>query len=124
AGFGHAGSAIGELFRAPSVRSVRRSIRRPPLPATVADAGGLGRPSLAQGLSGGGLPLEIAMAHLSPAPALEPGQDRTMILNMGPHHPSTHGVLRLILEIDGENIVRIMPDIGYLHTGIEKTCEP
>jgi len=63
------------------------------------------------------------MAHLSPAPALEPGQDRTMILNMGPHHPSTHGVLRLLLEIDGENIVRIMPDIGYLHTGIEKTCE-
>src|SRR5438046_1790498 len=63
------------------------------------------------------------MAHLSPTPALEPGQDRTMILNMGPHHPSTHGVLRLILEIDGENIVRIMPDIGYLHTGIEKTCE-
>ena len=46
-----------------------------------------------------------------------------MILNMGPHHPSTHGVLRLILEIDGETIVRIMPDIGYLHTGIEKTCE-
>src|ERR1700693_2226537 len=63
------------------------------------------------------------MAHLSPAPALEPGQDRTMILNMGPHHPSTHGVLRLLLEIDGENIVRIVPEIGYLHTGIEKTCE-
>ncbi len=46
-----------------------------------------------------------------------------MILNMGPQHPSTHGVLRLILEIDGENVVRILPDIGYLHTGIEKTCE-
>ena len=46
-----------------------------------------------------------------------------MILNMGPQHPSTHGVLRLILEIDGENVVRMMPDIGYLHTGIEKTCE-
>ena len=46
-----------------------------------------------------------------------------MILNMGPQHPSTHGVLRVLLEIDGENIVRIMPDIGYLHTGIEKTCE-
>jgi NADH-quinone oxidoreductase subunit D len=63
------------------------------------------------------------MAHLSPTPALEPGEDRTMILNMGPQHPSTHGVLRLILEIDGETVVRMMPDIGYLHTGIEKTCE-
>ena len=63
------------------------------------------------------------MSHLSATPVIEPGQDRTMILNMGPHHPSTHGVLRLILEIDGETIVRIMPDIGYLHTGIEKTCE-
>jgi NADH-quinone oxidoreductase subunit D len=63
------------------------------------------------------------MAHLTPTPVLEPDQDRTMILNMGPQHPSTHGVLRLILEIDGENVVRIMPDIGYLHTGIEKTCE-
>jgi NADH-quinone oxidoreductase subunit D len=54
---------------------------------------------------------------------IEPAQDRTMILNMGPQHPSTHGVLRVILEIDGENVVRLMPDIGYLHTGIEKTCE-
>jgi len=42
---------------------------------------------------------------------------------MGPQHPSTHGVLRLLLEVDGETIVRIMPDIGFLHTGIEKTCE-
>jgi NADH-quinone oxidoreductase subunit D len=63
------------------------------------------------------------MAHLTPTPALEPGQDRTMILNMGPQHPSTHGVLRLLLEIDGETVVRMMPDIGFLHTGIEKTCE-
>jgi NADH-quinone oxidoreductase subunit D len=63
------------------------------------------------------------MAHLSPTPVLEPGQDRTMILNMGPQHPSTHGVLRLVLEIDGESVVRVMPDIGFLHTGIEKTCE-
>ncbi len=53
----------------------------------------------------------------------EPGADTTMILNMGPQHPSTHGVLRLVVEIDGETIVRIMPDIGYLHTGIEKTTE-
>jgi NADH-quinone oxidoreductase subunit D len=63
------------------------------------------------------------MAHLQPAPIADPGQDRTMILNMGPQHPSTHGVLRVILEIDGETVIRIMPDIGYLHTGIEKTCE-
>src|ERR1700724_3632998 len=63
------------------------------------------------------------MAHLNPTPALEPGPDKTMILNRGPQHPSTHGVLRLLLEIDGETIVRMMPDIGFLHTGIEKTCE-
>jgi NADH-quinone oxidoreductase subunit D len=63
------------------------------------------------------------MAQLTRTPVLEPGQDRTMILNMGPQHPSTHGVLRVLLEIDGETVVRMMPDIGYLHTGIEKTCE-
>jgi NADH-quinone oxidoreductase subunit D len=46
-----------------------------------------------------------------------------MVINMGPQHPSTHGVLRLVLEIDGETVVSLAPDIGYLHTGIEKTCE-
>jgi NADH-quinone oxidoreductase subunit D len=49
--------------------------------------------------------------------------DSTMVLNMGPQHPSTHGVLRLVLEIDGETVVGLKPEIGYLHTGIEKTCE-
>jgi len=63
------------------------------------------------------------MAHLNPTPVLDPVQDRTMILNMGPQHPSTHGVLRLLLEIDGETVVKLIPDIGFLHTGIEKTCE-
>jgi NADH-quinone oxidoreductase subunit D len=63
------------------------------------------------------------MAELTPSPVLDPANDSTVVLNMGPQHPSTHGVLRLLLEIDGETIVRIMPDIGYLHTGIEKTCE-
>ena len=63
------------------------------------------------------------MAHMTPTPVLDASQDKTMILNMGPQHPSTHGVLRLLLEVDGETIVRVMPDIGYLHTGIEKTCE-
>ena len=63
------------------------------------------------------------MAHMTPTPVLDASQDKTMVLNMGPQHPSTHGVLRLLLEVDGETIVRIMPDIGFLHTGIEKTCE-
>ena len=42
---------------------------------------------------------------------------------MGPQHPSTHGVLRIVLELDGETIVKAVPDIGFLHTGIEKECE-
>src|SRR5579871_6680969 len=48
---------------------------------------------------------------------------KSLVLNMGPQHPSTHGVLRLLLELDGETIVSAQPDIGFLHTGIEKTCE-
>jgi NADH-quinone oxidoreductase subunit D len=48
---------------------------------------------------------------------------KTMDLNMGPQHPSTHGVLRVELELDGETVVRARPVIGYLHTGIEKTME-
>ncbi len=59
---------------------------------------------------------------IAPRPE-DPTKDSTMILNMGPQHPSTHGVLRLVVEIDGETVLRIVPDIGYLHTGIEKTCE-
>jgi NADH-quinone oxidoreductase subunit D len=55
-------------------------------------------------------------------PAIE-GKTETMVLNMGPHHPSTHGVLRLVVELDGETVVNVAPDIGFLHTGIEKTME-
>src|SRR5213593_1327317 len=47
----------------------------------------------------------------------------TMIINMGPQHPSTHGVLRLMMELDGEDVLKIKPVIGYLHTGMEKTGE-
>lgn len=47
----------------------------------------------------------------------------TMVLSMGPQHPSTHGVLQIVLEIDSENVVKAEPEIGYLHTGIEKTAE-
>jgi NADH-quinone oxidoreductase subunit D len=61
----------------------------------------------------------------SPAESPETGvpQARRMTLNMGPQHPSTHGVLRLLLELDGETILSAQPDIGYLHTGIEKEFE-
>ena len=55
---------------------------------------------------------------------VDPDSDReTMTINMGPSHPSTHGVLRLVLELDGETVVACTPHIGYLHTGIEKTME-
>lgn len=50
-------------------------------------------------------------------------EGETMLLNMGPQHPSTHGVLRLLLELDGEIIINCVPDIGFLHTGIEKNME-
>ncbi len=54
---------------------------------------------------------------------VERSDDETMIINMGPQHPSTHGVLRLMLELDGETVLRTKPVIGYLHTGMEKTGE-
>jgi NADH-quinone oxidoreductase subunit D len=50
-------------------------------------------------------------------------QGETVLLNMGPQHPSTHGVLRLLLELDGESVVNCIPDIGFLHTGVEKNME-
>ena len=49
--------------------------------------------------------------------------DQSMVLNMGPQHPSTHGVLRLVVELEGEEVVQLAPDIGFLHTGIEKNME-
>jgi NADH-quinone oxidoreductase subunit D len=51
------------------------------------------------------------------------GTAKSMVLNMGPQHPSTHGVLRILLELDGETVLKAVPDCGYLHTGIEKSCE-
>ena len=53
----------------------------------------------------------------------DPEDDQTMVINMGPQHPSTHGVLRLMLELQGETVLRCKPIIGYLHTGMEKTGE-
>ena len=54
---------------------------------------------------------------------VDPLSDEPMIVNMGPVHPSTHGVLRLVLEMQGEQVLRSKPVIGYLHTGMEKTGE-
>ncbi len=60
------------------------------------------------------------LRHLVSDRALE---GETVLLNMGPQHPSTHGVLRLLLELDGELVIHCIPDIGFLHTGIEKNME-
>ena len=65
---------------------------------------------------------EAEAAKLGQIPA-DPDEDQTMIINMGPQHPSTHGVLRLMLELQGETVLRCKPIIGYLHTGMEKTGE-
>ena len=54
---------------------------------------------------------------------LEITSEDNMLLSMGPQHPSTHGVLRLLVELDGETVVNLAPDIGFLHTGVEKTME-
>jgi NADH-quinone oxidoreductase subunit D len=66
---------------------------------------------------------ETAGTPILEAPVAVGARDQHMVLNMGPQHPSMHGVLRLVVEIDGEIVVRLYPEIGYLHTGIEKTCE-
>ena len=66
----------------------------------------------------------IAIRELEPGEKPEDALEGAPILiNMGPQHPATHGVLRLVLQLDGERIVRCSPHIGYLHTGFEKTCE-
>jgi NADH-quinone oxidoreductase subunit D len=65
---------------------------------------------------------EAEVAQLGDLPE-DPDEDQTMIINMGPQHPSTHGVLRLMLELQGETVLRCKPIIGYLHTGMEKTGE-
>ena len=57
------------------------------------------------------------------ARAAAEGQDDVMIINMGPQHPSTHGVLRLVVELKGEEVINLQPVVGYLHTGIEKSAE-
>jgi NADH-quinone oxidoreductase subunit D len=66
---------------------------------------------------------EVSVEELKHLVSERAVKGETMLLNMGPQHPSTHGVLRLLLELDGEIVVNCIPDIGYLHTGVEKNME-
>jgi NADH-quinone oxidoreductase subunit D len=70
-----------------------------------------------------GSTLRMSEAEVAQLSSADEGDDKTMIINMGPQHPSTHGVLRLMLELEGERVLRTKPVIGYLHTGMEKTGE-
>jgi len=66
---------------------------------------------------------EVTVDELKHLVSERAAKGETMLLNMGPQHPSTHGVLRLLLELDGEIVVSCIPDIGFLHTGVEKNME-
>src|SRR5678815_1037964 len=73
---------------------------------------------------------DVVTAERAPSTVREPSpasprevRRETMLINMGPQHPSTHGVLRLLLELDGETVLSCTPIVGYLHTGIEKNTE-
>ncbi len=107
-------------------------------PDTTAPANGIptdtdegGQEIASRALAGGvevlreqGSVLRLSEAEAAEATDQAPGdEDETTILNMGPQHPSTHGVLRLMLELQGERVLRTKPIIGYLHTGMEKTGE-
>ena len=82
-------------------------------------------PPKAQKLIGSvrGSPVQIPVGLPDPKTPWAATDSETLLINLGPHHPSTHGVLRVALEVDGERIVNAMPDVGYLHTGIEKNAE-
>ncbi len=67
--------------------------------------------------------VELALEQLRGLVTEDAFTGDTVLLNMGPQHPSTHGVLRLLLELDGETLLNVIPDIGFLHTGIEKNME-
>jgi NADH-quinone oxidoreductase subunit D len=69
------------------------------------------------------VPIEVTLDELRHLVSERAIEGDTMLLNMGPQHPSTHGVLRLLLELDGERIVNVVPEVGFLHTGIEKNME-
>jgi len=118
--------ADGTDTAAPSARSV--SARRDPFVAEtfegsqeMAARGDTGPDELGREV---GAVLRLPESHADADDIdVERPDDETMIINMGPQHPSTHGVLRLMMELDGETVLRTKPIIGYLHTGMEKTAE-
>src|SRR5260370_19369380 len=134
-GFSRSRLARRELAGKGNLRPLRDSLQRPSRLAPHPDARRLGRPPPPQGFSGRRLSRHSVDSHAlyeepivtiqSETSTVETatGTAKTMVLNMTPQHPSTHGVLRILLELDGENVVKAIPDMGYLHTGIEKSCE-
>ncbi|HET6832892.1 MAG TPA: NADH-quinone oxidoreductase subunit D [Acidimicrobiales bacterium] len=116
----------------PTLRPVTASVSdRPELPTDATARTSEGPQELAPRKGAGaaelmrevGSVLRMSEAEVAAMADEEPSEDQTMILNMGPQHPSTHGVLRLMLELDGETVLRSKPVVGYLHTGMEKTGE-
>src|SRR5207249_70975 len=78
------------------------------------------------GLDAQGRPARLPLAAAAPEPERlsESGASgEHMLINLGPQHPATHGVLRLVVELDGETVVRVIPHVGYLHSGFEKLGE-
>src|ERR1700730_154000 len=131
-----------ELVRARDLRSVWHNLPQSSRPSPDSHGDGWGGASAAQGLSGARVQVQLSKRYGSFMRELTLNTDtisaeeaeqtaaappettgRRMTLNMGPQHPSTHGVLRVVLELDGETIITAVPDIGFLHTGIEKECE-
>ncbi len=113
-------------------RSAVRTAERPPSPLVaetsegaqeLADAEHTGAPELRREVGAVLRRPEGEASLVSADVDIERHDDETMIINMGPQHPSTHGVLRLMLELEGETVVRSKPVVGYLHTGMEKTGE-
>ena len=75
------------------------------------------------GLDAAGQPVRVPLGvAVAPAEAQEFGGEH-LLMNLGPQHPATHGVLRLVVELDGETVIRVIPHLGYLHSGFEKLGE-
>ena len=105
--------------RAPRPAFALKSNVRAGTPPSGTNARSAARSSQAR--SRGRRPVTMSAQPLTPEIVSQEGN--AMVLSMGPQHPSTHGVLQVMLEIEGENVIKAEPEIGYLHTGIEKTAE-